>query len=82
MTQSDLLEIEGFREKSSSNLISAIKSSVENINLAKLMSASNTLGEGIGEKRITQILEAYPDLLNDYKKWTKKEFLDKIKEIY
>jgi len=79
--ESDLLKIEGFQEKTSSNLILAIKESLTNVNLAKLMAASNKLGEGMGEKRIKQVLDAYPNLLTDYKKWPKKEFIDKIKEL-
>jgi DNA ligase (NAD+) len=45
------------------------------------MAASNKLGAGIGEERIKQVLETYPNLLTDYKKWTKKEFIEKLKEI-
>jgi NAD-dependent DNA ligase len=45
------------------------------------MAASNTLGEGMGERRMTQILEEYPNLLTNYKKWTKKEFMEKIKDL-
>lgn len=80
-TESDLLKIEGFKEKTSSNLILAIKESLTNVNLAKLIAASNTLGEGMGERRLKQVLDAYPNLITDYKKWSKKEFIDKIKEL-
>jgi NAD-dependent DNA ligase len=54
---------------------------MKNVNLAKLMAASNKLGEGMGEKRMKQVLEAYPNIIVDYKKWSKKEFIDKIKEL-
>jgi NAD-dependent DNA ligase len=79
--ESDLLKIEGFKEKTSSNLILAIKESLTNVNLARLIAASNELGEGIGERRLKQVLDTYPNLITDYKKWTKKEFIDKIKEL-
>ena len=79
--ETDLLKIEGFKEKTSSNLILAIKESLTNVNLAKLIAASNALGEGIGELRLKQVLNTYPNLITDYKKWTKKEFIDKIKEL-
>jgi NAD-dependent DNA ligase len=79
--ESDLLKIEGFQEKTSSNLILAIKESLTNVNLAKLIAASNALGEGIGERRLKQVLDTYPNLITDYKKWSKKEFIDKIKEL-
>ena len=79
--ESDLLKIEGFQEKTCSNLILAIKESLTNVNLAKLIAASNALGEGIGELRLKQVLNTYPNLITDYKKWSKKEFIDKIKEL-
>lgn len=79
--ETDLLKIEGFKEKTSSNLILAIKESLTNVNLAKLIAASNALGEGIGELRLKQVLNTYPNLITDYKKWSKKEFIDKIKEL-
>ena len=79
--ESDLLKIEGFQEKTSSNLILAIKESLTNVNLAKLIAASNALGEGMGERRLKQVLDTYPNLITDYKKWSKKEFIDKIKEL-
>jgi NAD-dependent DNA ligase len=80
-SESDLLKIDGFKEKTASNLVAAIKESLTDVNLAKLMAASNTLGEGMGERRMKQVLEAYPNLMTDYKKWSKKEFIDKIKEL-
>lgn len=79
--ESDLLKIDGFKEKTSSNLVKSIKESLTDVKLDKLMAASNKLGEGMGEKRMKQVLEAYPNIMFDYKKWSKKEFVDKIKEL-
>ena len=45
------------------------------------MSASNKLGHGIGEERMKLILDKYPDILNDYKKWSKEEFINNLKEL-
>lgn len=79
--QADLLKVEGFKEKTASNIINAIEESLTEVSLAKLMAASNKLGHGMGERRMKQVLDAYPNLMTDYKKWTKKEFLEKIKEL-
>jgi NAD-dependent DNA ligase len=79
--EEDLLKVEGFKEKTANNIINAIKESLTNVNLAKLMAASNKLGEGLGERRMKQVLEAYPNLLIDSQKWSKKEFIEKIKEL-
>ena len=81
MKESDFLKIDGFKEKTASNLVLSIKESLTNVNLAQLMASSNTLGEGMGCTRMTQVLDAYPNLLTDYKKWTKQQFKDKIKEL-
>ena len=80
-SEKDMLKIDGFKEKTASNLVAGIKDSLQNVSLAKLIAASNTLGEGIGECRMKQVLEVYPNLMTDYKKWTKKEFTNYIKEL-
>jgi NAD-dependent DNA ligase len=80
-TEEDLLKVEGFKEKTANNILHAIQASLTEVNLAKLMAASNKLGEGMGERRLKQVLDAYPNLLTDYKKWSNKEFINKIKEL-
>jgi NAD-dependent DNA ligase len=75
------LMVEGFGEKTAENLVGSIKKALTNVPLARLMAASNKLGHGLGEERMKQVLAVYPNLLADHKKWTKKEFIDKIKEI-
>lgn len=81
VTMSELLEIDGFKEKSSENILNAIQVSVTNVKLSKLMAASNKLGAGIGEERVKQVLDHYPNLLSDYKKWSTEEFINKLKEL-
>lgn len=75
------LDVEGFKEKTSNNIVASIKKALLDINLAKLMGASNKLGHGLGEKKMQQVLDIYPNIIKDYTKWTKKEFIDKIIEI-
>jgi NAD-dependent DNA ligase len=45
------------------------------------MAASNKIGPGLGEERMKQVLTVYPNLMTDYKKWSKKEFIEKLIEI-
>ena len=80
-TEKDFINIEGFKEKSSENLVKSIKNAMQNIKLSKFMSATNKLGAGIGEERIKIILDKYPNLLTEYKKWSKIEFINKLKEL-
>ena len=42
-----------------------------NLDLSLLMSASNQLGHGMGQKRAELVLEKYPNLIIDHKKWSK-----------
>ena len=78
--ESDFIKLDGFKEKSASNLYNAIHESL-NVPLYKIMAASNKLGHGMGIERMKQILVAYPNIMKDYKKWEYDEFIDKIREI-
>lgn len=84
-TKEELLKVDGIKEKSADNLIKSINKALINnstgIELYNLMAASNQLGHGMGKERCKLVLEKYPDLLTEYKKWKKDEFINKIKEI-
>ena len=80
-SKEDLLE-KDFKEKTSENISNSVEKALNtNLNLYDLMSASNKLGHGMGSERCKLILDNYPNLLDDYKKWSKKDFVEKIKEI-
>ena len=80
-TEEDLILVEGFKEKTAFNIVNAIKESLKDISLSKLMAASNKLGECMGDRRLKQVMDTFPNLLTDYKKWTKQEFIDKLKAL-
>jgi DNA ligase (NAD+) len=77
----ELLSLKGFKEKTAFNIVTAIKESLTDISLSKLMAASNKLGECMGDRRLKQVMDTFPNLLTDYKKWSKQEFIDKLKEL-
>jgi DNA ligase (NAD+) len=79
--ESMFLNVDGFKQKSAHNLVLAIKSAMTNIPLAKFMAASNRLGPGLGHERMKNILSIYPNILVDYKKWSKTDFINNIKSI-
>ena len=81
-TKEDFLKIDGFAEKSATNLVKSIKLALKNISIELIMAASNKLGHGIGYEKIKQIISVYPNIINEYKSWTQNEFIDKIKEIH
>lgn len=76
-----LLKIKGFKIKSSENIINAIKTSVTDIPLIKIMVASNKLGQGLGEEKIKLVLNTYPNLLKDSLKWSENEFIENLNKI-
>lgn len=67
--------------KTALNITNAIKEAMSNTTLIKVMASSNKLGRGVGEERIKLVLEKYPNLLTDYKKWSKEKFIANLKEI-
>ncbi len=76
---SDILEIEGFKQKSAENVIESIQKSTTNIPLSLLMKASNKLGRGMGEERAKDVLEKYPNIMEIYDKYTEKEFINSLR---
>ena len=81
VTKEKLLNIEGFKEKSADNLINSINKIKTKQQLTLIMNASNKLGHGMGLERAKSVLDKYPNLLNDYKKWSKSDFINKLKDI-
>lgn len=61
----DLLKVEGFKDKTAEKLVSAIKDKKENLDCIMVMDASNTLGRGIGYKKINLVLEKFPNILSN-----------------
>lgn len=80
-TSDDFLKVSGVKQKSADNLVASIKKAMMNIKLSDLMGASNKLGHGMGSRRAKSVLDVYPNLLTEYKKWSKDLFLSNIKKI-
>jgi NAD-dependent DNA ligase len=66
LTYDNLVNIDGYQSKSSNDLLNSIKTSINNVNIETLMVASNKLGNGIGGKKINQILKKYPNIIELY----------------
>ena len=77
----DIILIDGFKQKSSENIIRNIKKSVTKIPLYLLIAASNKMGHGIGSERIKNIIEKYPNLLTNYKTLSRDDFIVSLKTI-
>jgi DNA ligase (NAD+) len=76
-----LLKIEGFQEKKTNLVLNSIQEAIKNMTLLDFMVASNTLGRGLGEKKIKKILDTYPNIINEddiYNKLLNLEGFDEI----
>ncbi len=67
ITKQDLLKIEGFKEKSATNILTALDK-VKGTDCLSLMDASNMLGRGFSAKKIRLITDIYPFILKHDKK--------------
>lgn len=81
LTVDDIIKIDGFKQKSAENIVESIAKYTTNVPLYLLMKASNKLGRGMGAERSKDVLDKYPNIMNDYMKYTEDEFINMLKEI-
>jgi len=74
----DILKIDGFKEKSASNLLEAL-SEIKQKNCNEIMIASNIIGRGIGERKLELILKSFPEICQNKKKGLNIKIDDLIK---
>ena len=79
ISKNELLNIDGFKEKSANNLIESLKS-IKTKKCLEIMHASNLLGRGLGEKKLNLVFEVYPFICSDQEK-TLKLTVDDLKKI-
>ena len=79
ISKNELLNIEGFKEKSANNLIESLKS-IKTKKCLEIMHASNLLGRGLGEKKLNLVFEVYPFICSNQEK-TLKLTVDDLKKI-
>ena len=79
MDVNDLLQVEGFKDKTANKLYNGIKEKIDAASLITLMSASNVFGRGFSGKKTELIIEAYPDVL--LSKESNAQKIAKISEI-
>jgi NAD-dependent DNA ligase len=63
MDVNDLLQVEGFKDKTANKLYNGIKEKIDAASLVTIMSASNVFGRGFSEKRLELIMDSYPNVL-------------------
>jgi NAD-dependent DNA ligase/DNA polymerase/3'-5' exonuclease PolX len=63
MTKADFLKVEGFKEKLATKIYNGIREKLDAAPLVTIMSASNLFGRGFSDKKMTKVLQKYPDIL-------------------
>jgi NAD-dependent DNA ligase/DNA polymerase/3'-5' exonuclease PolX len=63
MEVNDLLQVEGFKDKTANKLYNGIKEKIDAASLVTIMSASNMFGRGFSEKKLELIMDSYPNVL-------------------
>ena len=82
MKKKDFEGVEGFKEKMINKIHDGIQARLEKATLNEIMAASNLFGRGIGLKKITPIMDAYPEILKSKESpEQKKEMLTQIPGI-
>jgi NAD-dependent DNA ligase len=79
MTISDLMKVEGFKEKMATKIYNSIQKQITKSSLATIAGASNIFGRGFGEKRIELILKELPNILTENS--SNEEKINKLKII-
>jgi DNA ligase (NAD+) len=80
-TVTDFLKIDGVKQKSANKIYKGIHDKLRSTDLALLMAASNVFGHSFGYERAKLILEKYPNILIEYKSFTKNQLLENIISI-
>tara|TARA_B100000902_G_scaffold399987_1_gene474289 strand:+ start:4906 stop:8070 length:3165 start_codon:yes stop_codon:yes gene_type:complete len=79
MTISDLMKVEGFKEKMATKIYNSIQKQLEKASLTTIAAGSNIFGRGFGEKRISIILKNEPNIITE--ELSKNEKINKLKNI-
>ena len=75
----ELYEIDGLGQTIIEKIYTNIFSAIKKLTLPKLMTASCIFGRNLGETRLKEIVNTYPNIMNE--KWTLKLMKEKIIEI-
>ena len=79
MNVEDFMKLDGFKEKKSNKIYESIQSAIKKNTIEDIMCASNIFGRGLGPKRLSLILETYPDILTI--EISDKDKIDMVTEI-
>jgi len=77
----DIIELEGFQETLANKIYNNLHSKLKEVNILKLMNASNTFGRGFGERKLKKILNVYPNIIQEYKTQNHNKWHNNIMQL-
>ncbi|NBX74999.1 MAG: hypothetical protein EBQ92_00385 [Proteobacteria bacterium] len=75
-----LNKIEGMGDKVINKIYDEIDRAFDEVDLVTFMSASHKFGRGLGERKLKEILDAYPNILNE--KWSKSKIVENVIKVH
>lgn len=81
MKVEDFEGIAGFQETLSNKLYNNLHSKLKEVDMLKLMNASNIFGRGFGEKKLKKILNTYPNIVEEYSHSTHNRLYKKVMQL-
>lgn len=75
----DLVKIDGIGEKLVKKIYDEIDRAFDEVELPVFMSASHKFGRGLGSRKLVEVINIYPNILNE--KWSKSKTVEKILEV-
>jgi NAD-dependent DNA ligase len=81
LKKKDLLEIDGFQNTLAEKIYNNLQKALSEVTILKLMVASNLFGQGFGERKLVVIMDAYPNIVNEYTKKTYQIWYDQLVKL-
>lgn len=80
-SKEDFMEIPGFGSRLAERTHDNIHQGMRDLSLPTVLGASGVFGFGLGRKKITTLMDDIPNILEIYKKMTKKELLNRVLRV-
>lgn len=81
LTENDLKKLDGFKGVMAEKIAKSLQEMRDKVTCEQLMVASNLFGRGLGEKKLTLIVQHFPDILKASRKMPSKSELLQVEGI-
>jgi DNA ligase (NAD+) len=80
-SQKDLMEVPGFGSRLATLIHTNIHNGLKNLSLPLVLGSSGVFGFGLGRKKITTLMDDFPDILDVYKTMSSSELLARVLQV-